>query len=506
MADYNSSAGSSDNFLATDTIFTDFSTATEDYSDYASVSTDSTTLPGPCEGNALQEMYSKVVQVTVFLIVLVLGVIGNVLVIATFARYRCLRLRCMTDVFLLYLALSDLLLLLTLPLQTIETIRGDWLFGDVLCKLNHGMYAINTYGGLLLLACISVDRYLVVVQARAAHRLRPSMLCYSKLSAIAVALISVILSLPELLFSSVYKGTRDDVERCGMNIWVEDSGWVKKWARVAKITGFCIPCVAMLVCYMAIGNVLVQGGGKCWRRQRTLRLMVALVVLFLLFQLPYTIVLSFRVTTDLHNCDLWGSTHLSEDITRSLAYVRCCLNPVLYALVGVRFRNDVMRLLQDCGCTCACLKHMMPLPGGGSSVTPSSPPPTSLSPLPSTNGPPKNVFAYSMPSNPQADAEESCAPDTLLSSAQQSHKDPAYWSVKLLLTSSHLATAQGGILCVFQLQMSIHHQAVPTPHLGRDITHSLGLRLMPQLCVALCGEEIHPEPAASSLYSNSSAW
>ncbi|KAL7886842.1 hypothetical protein AOLI_G00045630 [Acnodon oligacanthus] len=328
MADYNNSTGSSGNFLATNATVTD-STATEDYSDYTSVSTDNIAFVEPCGGNVLQETYSKVVQVAVFLIVVVLGVLGNVLVIATFARYRCLRLRCMTDVFLFYLALSDLLLLLTLPLQTVETIRGDWVFGDVLCKLNHGMYAINTFGGLLLLACISVDRYLVVVRARAAHRLSPSMLCYSKLSAIAVALISVILSLPELLFSSVYKGTLDDVERCEMNIWVEDSGWVKKWARMAKITGFCIPCVAMLACYMAIGYVLVQGGGKCWRRQRTLRLMVALVVLFLLFQLPYTIVQSFRVTTALNNCDLWGSAHLSEDITRSLAYVRCCLNPVL---------------------------------------------------------------------------------------------------------------------------------------------------------------------------------
>ncbi|XP_017556196.1 C-C chemokine receptor type 10 [Pygocentrus nattereri] len=427
MADYNSSAGSSENFTATDVVLTDFPTATDDYGDYTFVSTN-TALLNPCEGNALQETYSKVVQVTVFLIVLVLGVIGNVLVIATFARYRCLRVRCMTDVFLFYLALSDLLLLLTLPLQTVETIRGDWVFGDVLCKLNHAMHAINTYGGLLLLACISVDRYLVVVRARAAHRLHPSMLCHSKLSVIAVALISVILSLPELLFSSVVKVKLDDMETCGMNIWVKDSRRVKKWARVAKITVFCIPCVVMLVCYMAIGYKLVQGGRKCWRRQRTLLLMVALVVLFLLFQLPYNIVLTLRETTDLNSCELWGSAHLSEDITRSLAYVRCCLNPVLYALVGVRFRNDVMRLLQDCGCVCACLKHMKPLPTGCSSMTPSSPPPTTLSPLPSASGPPKNLLACSRPSQPQADAEESRAPDTLLSSAQQSHKDPAYVS------------------------------------------------------------------------------
>lgn len=391
----------------------------EDY-DYGSVSTD---MPLQCGGSKPQELPAKVVQVTLFLIVFILGVIGNGLVLGTFARYRCLRLRCMTDVFLFYLAVSDLLLLLTLPLQTGEVIYGGWRFSDGLCNLNQGMYAINTYGGLLLLACISVDRYLVVVRARAAQRLRPNMLRYSMLSAVTVAIISVFFSLPELRFSAVDQGPGDELGKCGMKILMEDSEWVKKCTRVAKITGFCIPCIAMLVCYSAIGHVLLQGGGKCWRRQRTLRLMGVLVLLFLLFQLPYTIVMILRLSIKVVSCDDWDRAHLSEGITHSLAYVRCCLNPVLYALVGVRFRNDVMRLLQDCGFACACLKHLTPLPSSGSSVTPSSPPPTTLSPLPSANGPPK-FFTNGTPPQTQADVKELCAPNTFLFSSQQPHKDP----------------------------------------------------------------------------------
>ncbi|KAI4876456.1 hypothetical protein NFI96_034173 [Prochilodus magdalenae] len=405
-----------------DDYFTDLMpTSTDDFFEYTSLSLENTTLVEPCGGT--QNKTAMAVQVTVFIIAFGLGVIGNGLVIATFARYRRLRLRCMTDVFLFYLALSDLLLLLTLPLQIGEAFHGGWVFGDGLCRLNHGMYAINTYGGLLLLACISIDRYLVVVRARAAQKLRPSMLCYSKLSAVAVALISVFLSLPELIFSAVdHKGQ----SACRLNIWLENSEWLKNCERVAKIIGFCIPCIAMLVCYTAIGYVLLQGGGKCWRRQRTLRLMGALVLLFLLFQLPYTIVLSFRVTTTLKSCHQWDTTHLIEEITRSLAYIRCCLNPLLYALVGVRFRNDVMRLLQDCGCTCACVKHMTPQPNSGSSVTPSSNAPTTLSPFPSANGPPKTIFTYTLPSQTQDNTKESCGPNTTLFSSQQSQKDPTY--------------------------------------------------------------------------------
>ncbi|XP_062847670.1 C-C chemokine receptor type 10 [Trichomycterus rosablanca] len=340
-----------------------------------------------CAADERQEQTTKAVQVTVFLIVFLLGVIGNVLVIATFAQYRRLRLRCMTDVFLFYLGLSDLLLLLTLPLQTGEIIIGSWTFGDGLCKINRGMYAINTYGGLLLLACISIDRYLLVVWAKAAQALRPSMLLYSKLSALAVALTSVFLSLPELISASV------DHLRCE-NIGSEGKTYlIKTWARVAKIMGFCVAFVAMLVCYSTIGYVLMQGRGKCWRRQRTLRLIAALVVLFLLFQLPYTVVLSLRLLmdTDSVTCDQWVKIHVAEDVTLSLAYVRCCLNPLLYALVGIRFRNDVMRLLHDAGCMCACLGHLTPAPDNGSSVTPSSPAPTVL--MPDVYAPPRTSAA-----------------------------------------------------------------------------------------------------------------
>ncbi|XP_026112011.1 C-C chemokine receptor type 7-like [Carassius auratus] len=338
-----------------------------------------------CVASKEQELTITVVQTTVFLIVFFLGVFGNGLVIATFARYRRLRLRCMTDVFLFYLALSDLLLLLTLPLETGETLIGSWEFGEGLCKLNRGMYAINTYGGLLLLACISVDRYLVVVRTRAIRKRSSGTLFYSTLSALGVALTSVFLSLPDLLFSSVENDMGSDVLLCDMKVWGDGVSKWKLWAQMAKIAGFCIPCVAMVVCYGAIGRVLIRAGGNCWRRQRTLRLMALLVVLFLLFQLPYTMVLLIKIFKPTQiNCEDWTKFHLQENITRNLAYVRCCLNPLLYALVGVRFRNDIIRLLMDTGCMCTCVSHITPQHDNGSSITPSSPAPTILSSFPSS--------------------------------------------------------------------------------------------------------------------------
>ncbi|XP_074475057.1 C-C chemokine receptor type 10 [Sebastes fasciatus] len=299
-----------------------------------------------CEAEE-QEFTIKTFQTCVFCLIFLLGVVGNCLVIATFAQYRRRRLRSVTDVFLLHLALADLLLLLTLPLQAVYTHLG-WIFSVALCRAMRACYAINTYSGLLLLACISVDRYMVVARAQEMLRLRTQILTGGKLAAVCVWLVAALLSLPEILFSGVlvernYRNTTEYY--CGML----KSGGVKMATNAAIIAVFCLSVLVMMTCYSLIARVLWEGSahrrGKQWHRQRTLKLMVALVLVFLVFQLPYTVVLSRKMAGQF--CDL-----LLEYITCTLAYTRCCLNPILYALVGVRFRSDVLRLIHDLGFRC----------------------------------------------------------------------------------------------------------------------------------------------------------
>ncbi|XP_039990515.1 C-C chemokine receptor type 10 [Xiphias gladius] len=292
-----------------------------------------------CEAGE-QELTIKMFQTCVFCLIFLLGVVGNCLVIATFALYRRLRLRSVTDVFLFHLALADLLLLHTLPLQAVDTHRG-WIFSVALCQAMRACYAINTYSGLLLLACISVDRYMVVARAQEMLRMRSQILRVGKLVAIGVWVVALLLSLPEILFSGVSGDGKDAY--CGMI----KSGRVKLATNGTIIAVFCLSFFIMVMCYSMIAQLLCEGSahrrGMRWRRQRTLKLMVALVLVFLVFQLPYTVVLSRKMAG--HFCGL-----LLEYITCTLAYTRCCLNPILYALVGVRFRKDVQRLIRDSGC------------------------------------------------------------------------------------------------------------------------------------------------------------
>uniref|UniRef100_A0A3Q0RUZ9 Chemokine (C-C motif) receptor 10 n=1 Tax=Amphilophus citrinellus TaxID=61819 RepID=A0A3Q0RUZ9_AMPCI len=320
-----------------------------------------------CDADEDQTRIIKTFQTCVFCIIFLLGIAGNCLVIATFALYRRLRLRSMTDVFLFHLAVADFLLLLTLPLQAIDTHRG-WIFSEPLCKATRATYAINTYSGLLLLACISIDRYMVVARAQEMLRLRSQILTGGKVTAVGVWLVAVVLSLPEILFSGV--SCNGSEAYCGMQV----SGRIRLVPSGAIIAVFCLSLFIMVACYASIAHVLWEGHahrrGKQWQRQRTLKLMVALVLVFLVFQLPYTAVLSRKMFGQF--CNL-----LLEYITCTLAFTRCCLNPVLYALVGVRFRKDVLRLLYDSGCRCG--HQLVPQTVSSASISASSPALTVLS-------------------------------------------------------------------------------------------------------------------------------
>lgn len=74
------------------------------------------------------------IQIILYVAILLLAIIGNALVILTLIHNR--RMRTITNVFLLNLAISDILLgVLCMPITLIGTLLRDFVFGEVMCKL-----------------------------------------------------------------------------------------------------------------------------------------------------------------------------------------------------------------------------------------------------------------------------------------------------------------------------------------------------------------------------------
>lgn len=69
-----------------------------------------------------------------YLIIFLLAVVGNVLVILTLVHNK--RMRTVTNLFLLNLAISDLLLgIFCMPFTLVGMLLRDFIFGELMCKL-----------------------------------------------------------------------------------------------------------------------------------------------------------------------------------------------------------------------------------------------------------------------------------------------------------------------------------------------------------------------------------
>jgi somatostatin receptor 1 len=98
--------------------------------------------------------------VPIYTIIFLIGTFGNGLVIISILR--SLRLRTVTNTYLLNIAIADFLLLLSIPFLIVTILANGWIFGNILCKMYYNFIHINQYVSSLLLAALSFDRYLAV--------------------------------------------------------------------------------------------------------------------------------------------------------------------------------------------------------------------------------------------------------------------------------------------------------------------------------------------------------
>lgn len=289
------------------------------------------------------------------------GFIGNTLVIVTYALYK--RTKSMTDVYLLNVAIADILFVVALPL-IIYSEQYGWSMGNLSCKLLRGIYSVNLYSGMLLLACISGDRYLAIVQARRSFRLRSSTLLYSHLVCAAVWILALLLSLPTFIFYERYlpgptpliaNGTEsyDDKEYvCFFSFKSNHTARMMKTvvpsSQVAM--GFFLPLLIMGFCYSSVIVTLLRA--KNFQRHKAVRVVLTVVFVFVVCHMPYNIALLYYTISmfEEQDCSHEEAVSLTMTFTRSLAYLHSCLNPLLYAFIGVNFRNHFRKILRDIWC------------------------------------------------------------------------------------------------------------------------------------------------------------
>ncbi|CAK6978365.1 C-C chemokine receptor type 6a [Scomber scombrus] len=336
---------------------TDQETDLYDYYNYDN----STDIPGPCSNQNNQSL-QKVIGPYVHSIICILGFVGNSLVIVTYACYK--RAKSMTDVYLLNVAIADLLFVVALPLIVYNELTS-WSMGPAACKLLRGSYSVNLYSGMLLLACISTDRYIAIVQARRSFRLRS--LPYSRVICTIVWTFALLLSFPSFYYYHWYTPSHTinkyinetdlnithHVEYvCEFRFEDRETAWTMKMVvpSIQLAIGFFLPLLIMIFCYSCIIGTLLKA--RNFQRHKAVRVVLVVVAVFIVCHLPYNVALLYDTANMFkeQSCEAADAVQVANTVTQTIAYLHCCLNPVLYAFIGVKFRNHFRRIVQDLWC------------------------------------------------------------------------------------------------------------------------------------------------------------
>ncbi|XP_069010895.1 C-X-C chemokine receptor type 2 [Embiotoca jacksoni] len=291
--------------------------------------------------------FNTAALMVIYMIVFVFSLVGNMVVVYVVCFMK--KGRASTDIYLMNLAMADLLFCLTLPFWAVDAHFG-WIFGNFPCKVLSGFQEASVYSGVFLLACISVDRYVAIVRAT---RVLPSHHLLVKVVCSVVWVVAGLLALPVAIKrESMYA---EDVKLfiCYENLMSESSDQWRVNMRVLRHTmGFFLPLVVMTICYCWTIVTLIPTRNQ--HKHKAMRVILAVVFAFILCWLPYNVSVlfdtlkrggAFKVKT----CETTYILNVVLHVTQVLAYMHCAVNPVLYAFIGEKFRNELLSALYKHG-------------------------------------------------------------------------------------------------------------------------------------------------------------
>ena len=224
--------------------------------------------------------------------------------------------------------------------HTVDSALADWRFGEATCIGVHVIYTVNLYGSALILACISLDRYMAVVRStdtntRGLRQLLARRLvfvgeCPKVLHIVSYISSSRVFSCPLIPQSLMY---------------------FHVFHLQLVLVGLIIPGLVLLVCYCVIVTRLTRrllGGGQR-RKRRAVRTTIALVLCFFVCWLPYGEGISvdalLRLEVLPRSCRLEAVLGVWLAVAEPMAFAHCCLNPLLYAFLGAGFKSSARRTL-----------------------------------------------------------------------------------------------------------------------------------------------------------------
>ncbi|XP_040187737.1 neuropeptides B/W receptor type 2 [Rana temporaria] len=282
----------------------------------------------------------------IYSVICVVGLTGNTAVI--YVILKAPKMKTVTNLFILNLAIADDLFTLVLPINIAEILLHYWPFGVALCKIILSIDLYNIFSSIFFLTVMSIDRYLVVLATVRSKRMPYRTYRGAKIVSLLVWVLVILIVLPFTIFAGVYMDNME-FKSCGLNFPKPEKLWFKASRVYTLMLGFAIPVSTICVLYMLmlykLRNMRLNSNGKALdKAKKRVTIMVFVVVAVCLFcWTPFHLATIVSLTTDLQETSV--VIGISYFIT-SLSYANSCLNPFLYAFLDDSFRKSFRKMLE----------------------------------------------------------------------------------------------------------------------------------------------------------------
>ncbi|XP_013384196.1 galanin receptor type 2 [Lingula anatina] len=313
-----------------------------------------------------------------FGVIFLAGVLGNIFIIAVISQDK--NMRKSTDLFILNLSVSDLLVMLVcMPTALVEFYAYEaWYFGDIMCKFVPFLENMTVHASVLSIVFISIERYIAICRPLSAKSKRSSKTTVKLLLviwAVAAASTSPFLWIAHQESTRYFNG--ESVIVCTTSI---DIQWKEYYVLALTAIFFAIPVLLLLIIYARICRVLiVEGRGLSGQseqkktrklmkhmiqRRQTTYMLMAVVLTFFVCMLPFrvfTFWILYGSAESKRRISQEGMLNLANGI-RVLLYLNNALNPVLYNVFSTKFKEAFGK----CCRTCRSATHKLPRRESGS--------------------------------------------------------------------------------------------------------------------------------------------
>ncbi|NXJ83933.1 CCR5 protein, partial [Trogon melanurus] len=116
--------------------------------------------------------------------------------------------------------------------------------------------------------------------------------------------------------------------------------WKQFLTLKMNILGLVIPMLVMICSYTQIIKTLLQCRNE--KKNKAVRLIFIIMIVYFFFWAPYNICIllrDFQGIFSITTCEGSSQLHKAIQVTETISMIHCCINPVIYAFAGEKFRK-----------------------------------------------------------------------------------------------------------------------------------------------------------------------